>query len=164
LLRRLFILTIIFLIVSSLGCSEKGGRGAKEGAAPDFSLQDLDGKTVSLSDFKGRVVILDFWATWCPPCRASIPGLERLHREYSKRGLVLLGVSLDDGGWDNVKSFKQEYGISYPILKGTEEVASKYMVRTIPMMVLVGKDGQVRKRLLGFGAEEEIEKELKTLL
>lgn len=159
-------LAALFIFISVLfsGCTERSASSAPDGFAPDFTLQDLDGKTVSLSDFKGKVVVVDFWATWCPPCRASIPGLERIHREYSQKGVVLLAVSLDDGGWDYVKSFQQEYGMSYRVLKGTEEVASRYMVRSIPMIVLVGRDGKVQKRLLGFGAEEELEKEIKSVL
>lgn len=163
-LRRLIIVLFVLLSVVSAGCPERVERRVSEGAAPDFALQDLDGKKVSLSDFKGSVVIVNFWATWCGPCRATIPGLENLYRKYSPKGLVLLGISLDDGGWDYVKSFKQEYGISYPILKGNSDVASKYMVRTIPFIVIVGRDGQVHNRLHGFGAEEKLEKEIKKLL
>lgn len=154
---------VLFLIILA-GCTDKRGKSAPQGIAPDFTLQDLDGKTVSLSDFRGKVVVLDFWATWCPPCRASIPGLERLHRTYSQKGLVLLAVSLDEGGWEDVKSFRTEYGISYTILKGTEDVASKYLVRSIPMLVVIDREGRERKRLIGFGAEEELEKEIKALL
>lgn len=157
------VLIIIFLMILS-GCADKRRKYEAQGIAPDFTLQDLDNRTVSLSDFRGKVVVLDFWATWCPPCRASIPGLERLHRTYSKKGLVLLAVSLDEGGWEDVKSFRTEYGISYTILKGTEEVASKYIVRSIPMLVVIDREGKERKRLIGFGTEEELEKEIISLL
>lgn len=155
---------LLFMPAFFSGCTERREATAPAGVAPDFTLQDLDGKTVTLSEFKGKVVVIDFWATWCPPCRASIPGLESIHREYSSKGVVLLGVSLDDGGWDYVKSFRQEYGITYRILKGTEDVATKYMVRSIPMIVLVDREGKMQKRLLGFGVEEELQKEIKAVL
>ncbi len=162
--RGFLAVLLLFIPVFFPGCTERREAAPPAGVAPDFTLQDLDGKAVSLSEFKGKVVVIDFWATWCPPCRASIPGLERIHREYSPKGVVLLAVSLDDGGWDDVKSFRQEYGISYRILKGTNDVATKYMVRSIPMLVLVDREGKMQKRLLGFGVEEELEKEIKAVL
>ena len=81
---------------------------------------------------KGRVVLLEFWATWCPPCRASIPGIERLHEKYKDKGVVVLAVSMDDNGWDAVQSFVKENGIKYTVLKGNEDIAEKYQVRSIP--------------------------------
>ncbi len=132
--------------------------------AADFKLQDLSGKTVRLSDFKGKPVLIDFWATWCPPCRAAIPGIEKLHKAYAGRGLVVLGVSLDQGGWDAVKSFVTEVGISYSVLKGTDDVLSTYQVRTIPMVVLLNKDGKIVKRYLGYGGEDELEKDIRAVL
>ncbi len=146
------------------GCERGAEKDVSPKKAPEFTLQNLDGKSTKLSDFKGRVVLLDFWATWCGPCRASIPGLEKLHKTYSGKGLAVLAVSLDDGGWDYVKSFQGEYGITYAILKGTQDVASKYMALTIPTVVLIDKEGNIHRRYLGSGNEEEIEKELQALL
>jgi thiol-disulfide isomerase/thioredoxin len=143
------------------GCTTKNEGSA---AASDFTLQDLNGKTVKLSDFKGKPVLIDFWATWCPPCRASIPGIEKLHKTYSGRGLVVLGVSLDQGGWDSVKSFATEIGITYTVLKGTDDVASQYQVRTIPMLVIMNKEGKIVKRYLGVGEDDELEKDIKSVL
>jgi thiol-disulfide isomerase/thioredoxin len=142
---------------------EKKGGGAAQ-SAPDFTLEDLDGRNVTLSGLKGKVVLLDFWATWCPPCRASIPSVEQLHKTYGARGLVVVGISLDGGDWDSVKEFRNEAGITYPVLKGTEEVAQQYLVRTIPAFVIVDKEGIIRKRYIGSDNEEEIEKEIKALL
>lgn len=150
---------LAFFILS--GCADKG---AGKAPATNFSLQDLNGKTVSLADFRGQVVLLYFWATWCPPCRASIPAMERLHKEYGSRGFVLLGISLDQGDWDYVRSFRQEYGITYPILKGNDEISEQYMVRTIPYLVLLDKEGVVRRRISGTGGEDVIVKDLQELL
>jgi|GEM_PF-1050636 len=135
-----------------VGCTENAEQPTS--MAPDFTLQDLSGNTVSLSDFKGKVVLIDFFATWCPPCRASVPAIERLHTNYTDKGLVVLAISLDEGKWDYVKSFQSEYGITYTILKGTDDVAMQYMVRTIPTLVIADKKGNVWKRIIGFGNEE----------
>ena len=158
--KRPVLVLILFLLL--FGCTNKSERAAD--AASDFKLQDLDGKTVKLSEFKGKPVLIDFWATWCPPCRASIPEIEKLHKLYSGKGLVVLGISLDQGGWDSVKEFVTESGITYKVLKGTEDVASKYQVRTIPMLVIVDKEGKVYKRYLGFGDDDQLDKDVKSVL
>jgi len=94
--------------------------------APKWNLQDLSGKSVKLSDYKGKIVILDFWATWCPPCRAEIPHFIELQAEYGKRGLVVIGVSMDEDGVRSVASFAKRNDIDYPIVMGNQEVADKY--------------------------------------
>jgi thiol-disulfide isomerase/thioredoxin len=160
--KRVSVLLFVVMLVFSIGCTKKDQPAA--GSAPNFTLEDIAGNAVNLADLKGKVVMLDFWATWCPPCRASIPGLERLHRTYGPKGLVILAISLDQGDWDSVKSFLTEYGITYTVLKGTEEVSDRYLVRSIPMIVMVDREGSVRKRLIGYGVEEEVEKEIKALL
>jgi thiol-disulfide isomerase/thioredoxin len=158
--RKVLVLSVM-VVALLFGCTTKNERSA---AASDFTLQDLNGKTVKLSDFKGKPVLIDFWATWCPPCRASIPGIEKLHKTYSGRGLVVLGVSLDQGGWDSVKSFATEAGITYTVLKGTDDIASQYQVRTIPMLVIMDKEGKIVKRYLGVGEDDELEKDVKSVL
>jgi thiol-disulfide isomerase/thioredoxin len=161
--KKISALLFVVMLVFSIGCTKRD-QPATAGSAPNFTLEDIAGNAVNLADLKGKVVMLDFWATWCPPCRASIPGLERLHRTYGPKGLVILAISLDQGDWDSVKSFLTEYGITYTVLKGTEEVSDRYMVRSIPMIVMVDREGSVRKRLIGYGVEEEVEKEIKALL
>jgi len=145
------------------GCTSRE-KQAVSGAAPDFTLQDMSGKKVSLSGLKGSVVLLDFWATWCPPCRESMPGLERLHKTYGSRGLTVLAISMDEGGWDHVKSFMDENRITFSVLQGTEDVSTKYQVRMIPAIYLVDKQGVIRKQYLGAGNEEALEQEIKALL
>jgi thiol-disulfide isomerase/thioredoxin len=153
---------LLFVIALLFGCTNRSERVAN--AASGFVLQDMDGKKVNLADFKGKPVLIDFWATWCPPCRDAIPAIEKLHKMYSGKGLVVLGISLDQGGWDEVKSFIAQYGITYPVLKGTDEVAAQYKVRTIPMLVIVDKEGKIYKRYLGFGDDEQIEKDIESVL
>ncbi len=158
---RKFTVLAVFVVALLSSCTQ--GEVAVATAA-DFKLQDLDGKTVKLSDFKGKPVLIDFWATWCPPCRAAIPEIQKLHKTYSSKGLVVLGISTDQGGWDEVKSFAGEYGITYRILKGTDDILDSYQVRTIPMVVLLNKEGRIVKRYLGFGGDDELEKDVKSIL
>ncbi len=146
------------------GCTNKGEQASAEPTAPEFTLQDMNGNTVSLSNFKGKVVIIDFWATWCSPCRAAIPGLERLYKAYNAKGLVVLGISVDQGGWESVKEFGTGLGVTYPILKGNDDVFVKYMVRSIPMLVITDRNGKVHKQLIGAMSEEDLENEVKALL
>ncbi|MGC1453923.1 MAG: TlpA disulfide reductase family protein [Nitrospirota bacterium] len=160
-MKRFVVLSIIAMALLA-GCTDRGAR--LDSMAADFSLQDMSGKTVKLSDYKGKVVLLEFWATWCPPCRASVPGLEKLHKAYKDKGLVLLAVSMDEGGWDEVRSFIKESGITYTILKGTEDVAKKYQVRSIPLMLVLDKEGKISKRYLGMGSDEDLEKDIKASL
>jgi thiol-disulfide isomerase/thioredoxin len=158
--RKFFMLSIT-VIVLLFGCSTRNEMSA---ATLDFKLQDLNGKTVKLSDFRGKPVLIDFWATWCPPCRDLIPGIEKVHKKYRGKGLVVLGISLDDGDWDSVKAFMTQAGITYPVLKGDEDVTSRFQVRTIPLVVLINKEGRIVSRYLGVGDEDDLEKGIQTVL
>jgi len=159
--KRFVVLSIVAIALLA-GCTDRGVQS--DTMASDFSLQDMSGKTVRLSEYKGKVVLLEFWAAWCPPCRASVPGLEKLHKAYRDKGLVLLAVSMDGGGWDEVRSFIAESGITYTVLKGTEDVAIKYQVRSIPMMLVLNKEGRIAKRYLGMVGDEDLEKDIKANL
>ena len=162
--RKSVLVVILFLAVLAAGCTRSERRAASSGMAPDFALPDLNGKQVKLSDQRGKVVLIEFWATWCPPCRESIPGIERLYRSLEKKGFVVLGVSLDEGGWDDVRSFVKESGITYPVLQGNDEIMKQYLVRAIPALFLVDKDGRIVKQYAGGGYEDIIEKDLDALL
>lgn len=132
----------------------------------DFTMQDLDGKDVSLSSFKGKVILLNFWATWCPPCKAEIPGFIELYAEYKDKGLVILGVSGDDDP-DTLKKFASEWKINYPMIVGRDEQAlldSYGPIYGYPISVLVGRDGSVCGRHVGPATKEEFEREIKALL
>jgi peroxiredoxin len=161
-LKNLAILSIVLLTLTA-GCVDKD---AQQGdlTAPDFTLQDMNGKTVRLSDQKGKVVLIEFWATWCPPCRTAVPVLELLYKAYRDKGLVVLAVSMDEGGWDQVASFIAEHHLTFTVLKGTDRVAEKYRVRAIPMMLILNREGKIAKRYLGMGTDEEVERDIKALL
>jgi peroxiredoxin len=136
---------------------------SKEDMAPGFSLPDLGGKTVSLSSFKGKVVILDFWATWCPPCRREIPDFVSLQKLYGSKGLQVVGVALDQP--DKVKRFVIDNGMNYPVLIGTEDVVAAYGgISGIPTTYILDKKGRIVQRFEGFRSRETFESEVKKLL
>jgi peroxiredoxin len=117
---------------------------------PEFSLADLDGNEVSLSDFAGKVVILDLWATWCPPCRQEIPFLVSLYEEYNDEGLEVVGIGLDRGGAKVLAPFVEANDVTYTILVGNEDVSRAYGVSSIPMTLMIDRDGRVASREVGF--------------
>jgi peroxiredoxin len=162
-MNRNVVVACLVILALAAGCTSKD-KGAATSAAPDFTLEDLFGRSVKLSDQKGKVVLVEFWATWCPPCRESIPTLEKLHTQYAARGLVILAVSVDEGSWDSVKKFVAEHKMTYPVLKGTDDVTQKYMVRLIPSMFLVDKEGNIKKQFMGGGNDDKLEQEIKALL
>jgi thiol-disulfide isomerase/thioredoxin len=162
--RNLFISVSFFLLCATLvACSGKEEKGSK---APDFNLKDLSGKSVSLTDFRGKVVLVDFWASWCPPCRNSIPHLSSLYKNYRKRGFEILGINLDHGSVGDVMAFARGAGIEYPILIGTPEVTQKYGVNPIPASFIIDRKGNLRDKIIGFNKElgEKIDQDVKDLL
>ena len=163
----LAVLSVVVLFAACVSDRKEEGKRAERSTAAvkNFSLKDLDGKPVSLASLKGKIVLLEFWATWCPPCRSSIPGTEKLYETYHARGFEVLGISLDSDDWDSVKAFRTEYKITYRVLEGSDEVAEQFGVRSIPMFILLDRDGQqVREPYFGSGNEKAIEQEIKKLL
>jgi len=163
-MSKVFFVAVFTAIVFLSACSDKQTPADSATFAAEFSLQDLNGNTVKLSDYRGRVVLLEFWATWCPPCRAAIPDIEKIHQRYKDKGLVVLAISLDKGDWSFVKSFLVSYGITYAVLKGTDDIPERYKVRSIPTTMILDKTGKIIKRYVGFGTEENFEKDIKVLL
>jgi thiol-disulfide isomerase/thioredoxin len=134
-------------------------------AAPEWQLNDPDGQTLKLSDFKGKVVILDFWATWCPPCRAEIPGFIALQKRYADQGLTVVGVSLDTGGASVVKSFMKQVGMNYPVVIGDEKIASDYGgISAIPTTFVLDRNGNIVTSHQGFASQAVFESEIRPLL
>ena len=133
---------------------------AKGEPAPDFRLSALDGSPWRLSELRGKVVLLNFWATWCGPCRKELPSLESLHQRFSKDGLAVLGVS--DEKADEVLEFLAEKGITYPTLNDhNAEVFQRYHVTAIPTTLIIGPDGRLRKRIEGYTRERSFAKAVK---
>lgn len=139
---------------------------AESQANLDFTIKDMDGASVRLSDYKGKVLLVNFWATWCGPCKAELPGLIALHHEYKDKGLVVLGISGDDDA-ETLKAFASEWKINYPVLVGRdeEELLDAYgPIFGYPISVIVGRDGAVCARHIGPATKEEFEREIKALL
>lgn len=137
---------------------------AQEKKAPDFSLKSVDGKTVKLSDYKNKVVLIDFWATWCPPCRKGIPDLIDLQKKF-KKDLVVLGISLDTDTKEDVPAFVKNYGINYPVVYGDNSTAKLYGgVSGIPTSFLVDKKGNIVDKHVGLVPKEIFVNEIKSLL
>ncbi len=144
----------------------EGPAGISQGPkAPDFLLYDKDGNAVQLSDFSGKVVILDFWATWCGPCRMEIPGFVQLYERYKDEGLEIVGISLDRDGWNAVIPFMEQYGVNYTVVLGDQNVVMRYGgIRSIPTTFVINKNGQVVDRVVGYRPPDYFENEVVQLL
>ena len=167
---RMRSLIMIFLCLTFIGaCSTADEGKVLAGPAPHFTLEDISGKSLSLSDVKGKVVVVDFWATWCGPCRMSIPELVDLQEKYGAKGLVVVGISVDDEkvSKGELVAFKEKMRINYPILRANDKVYVDYFGRTsgfsIPTMFVIDREGKVRNRFVGF-EPGVVEKSVKSLL
>lgn len=144
---------VLVIVIAAVSCGSKEQTKSNELSLADFTLRSLDGNEVRLSDTKGQVVLIDFWATWCPPCRNSIPTFIRLYNKYHGEGFTILGVGLDDE--QALINYRNERKIPYPILVGNNDVAKAYGVTGIPKTIFIDKKGKVRKTQVGFAPELE---------
>jgi peroxiredoxin len=134
-------------------------------AAPDFLLKDSDGKTVHLSDYKGKVVLLDFFATWCGPCKIEIPWFMEFERKNKDRGFSVLGVSMDDEGWEVVKPFLQNLGVNYRVVIGNDSTAQSYGgVDALPTSFLIDREGRIAAVHVGLAGRKDFEDGIEKLL
>jgi cytochrome c biogenesis protein CcmG/thiol:disulfide interchange protein DsbE len=133
--------------------------------APDFSLKDSDGKVVHLSDYRGKVVLLDFWATWCGPCKVEIPWFVEFQRKNQEKGLVVLGVSMDDEGWEVVKPFVKEMRVNYRVVIGNDQTALLYGgVDALPTTFLIDRAGKIAAVHVGLADRKAFENGIEELL
>lgn len=133
--------------------------------APDFTLISLDGSKVSLSDFRGKAVLLNFWATWCPPCKVEMPWFVDLQKQYAKDGLVVLGVAMDDSKPAEIAKFASSMGVNYPVLLGTDKVSDDYGdVQYLPTTFYIGRDGAIVDKMTGLLDRKDIDNAVKKAL
>lgn len=155
-----FLAVLLLLPAMALAIPQKGD------PAPPFKVSTTSGQQVSLNNYKGYVLVLDFFATWCPPCKASIPHLVGLNKKYGKQGLQILGMSVDDDGEAALKRFIAEKGLNYPVALVDSEIQGDYGIRSIPTMYLVNKKGIIVDKFMGFSDEtgRAMESAIKRLL
>lgn len=137
----------------------------KGDVAPDFTLQSLDGKTVHLSDYRGKAVLLNFWATWCAPCKIEMPWFVELQKEYGPEGLQIVGVAMDDASPKEIADFAKEMGVNYPVLIGKEAVGDAYGgVQFLPESFYIDRNGKVLDKAFGLKGRGEIEDNIKKIV
>jgi thiol-disulfide isomerase/thioredoxin len=133
--------------------------------APDFTLESLDGKTMHLSDLRGKAVLLNFWATWCGPCKIETPWLVELQNQYGSQGLQVIGVAMDDSAKEDIAKFAKDMGVNYPVLLGKEAVGDAYGgVPALPESFFIGRDGKIVDKIIGLKGKGEIEDSIKKAL
>ena len=143
----------------------RASRGAPE-RAPDFAVAGLDGAgRYRLGDFAGQVLLVNFWATWCAPCRMEMPWLARTYLGHRAQGLAILGINMDDGDMPAVRRFAHEMGVTYPLARSDDAVVAAYGgVRFLPQSFLIGRHGEVLERAFGMPSTGELEAEMMTAL
>ncbi len=140
------------------------GAGANDPLAPPFTVRGLDGHNLRLSEFKGRAVVIDFWATWCAPCRASLPHLNDVQGRFGGRGLVVLGLSVDDAEPQSIRRFADRLGLKFRLAMADERVLDLYgPIRTIPTTFFINRRGEVTRRVVGYIDPETLESYVREL-
>ena len=166
--KIILIMVLALMLVSGLvmvGCSSPA-QGPQIGKlAPDFKLSNLEGQSVSLGDFRGKPVLLNFWASWCGPCRYEMPFIQEIYEEWSDKGLIILTVNLQENP-SQVKEFVESFGFSFPVLLATNrEVPLAYNIRGIPATFFIDKDGIIQDIKIGaFAGKTEIESRLSKIM
>ncbi len=169
-------LTAALACVSILlpACSRSPNRSVAEAAvkpghtrksAPDFTLKDVNGKAVKLSDYKGKVVLLNFWATWCGPCKIEIPWFVEFEKQYKDQGFAVLGVAMDDEGWDVVRPYLSDKKINYRIMVGDDMTAQQYGgIDSLPTTFLLDREGRIAATHVGLVSKSDYTNEIIELL
>jgi peroxiredoxin len=137
---------------------------SRRSLAPDFSLKDASGKDVKLAELKGKVVLVNFWATWCEGCQVEIPWFVEFQKEYASRGLVVVGISMDDDGWKSVKPWLKEKKVNYPIVIGNEGLGKQYGLDGMPLTALVDREGRIADVHAGIVEKAATQEKIRALL
>ena len=133
--------------------------------APDFTLTSLDGKNVSLSDYRGQAVLLNFWATWCGPCKIEIPWFMDFQKTYKDRDFAVIGVSLDEDGWDSVKPYIEDHKMNYRVVLGNDQISQLFgSIDSLPTTLVIDREGRIASMHIGLVAKNAYQKEIEQLL
>lgn len=133
-------------------------------AAPQFALQDSSGRPARLAEYHGKVVLLDFWATWCHGCKEEIPWFAEFHRKYGKQGLAVIGISMDDDGWKVVTPFIKSARVPYRIVLGNQATAKAYGIFNMPDTFLIDREGRIAAAYSGMVNRDDLEKNITAVL
>ena len=178
-LRLILLVGVILLLGYGVGKFELSARkpakveclGKEELSAPVFSLPDMNGRKVDLVSFKGQVIVLEFWATWCAPCREEIPLLNQIYKVYKEKGVVVIGISLDRKPPQEVKKFLDQLQVEYPNVMGDEEIFEKYSqmahlgpIRGIPATFVIDRKGRICQRYMGLTEKRILEEAIQAVL
>ena len=168
------VLTVAAMLFAGRYMARKGGRASipgrlagevRDAEAPNFELKSLEGKTIRLSDFRGQAVLINFWATWCQPCKIEMPWFAELNLKYGPQGLQVIGIAMDDVGESEIAKFAKEVGANYTILIGKEAVGEAYGgVQFLPATFYVDRQGKIVDRVFGLVSHSEIEDNIKKAL
>jgi peroxiredoxin len=132
--------------------------------APEFALKDSSDNTVNLKDYRGKVILLDFWATWCHGCKEEIPWFSEFERKYSAKGFTVVGVSMDDDGWKVVTPFIQKAEVPYRIVLGDDATATKYKIQNMPDAFLIDREGRIAATYVGLVDKDDVEANIQAML
>ncbi|MFA5057886.1 MAG: TlpA disulfide reductase family protein [Opitutaceae bacterium] len=162
---RLLVIALVISGIAPVTSSLRAEAGFESVPAPSWQLKDVDGRAISSGQFKGKVMVVDFWATWCGPCRSEIPGYVALQQKYAKAGLVIVGMSLDQGGAGGVKKFMADEKITYQVVMGDDRVVDAFGgVEAIPTTFIIDRNGLIRFRKVGAMPAGEFEAVLQQFL
>jgi len=168
-MKRYFHSVALLLTLAGLAAEQPKVRAVLQPAkdrkpAADFALADASGKTVQLKDYRGKVVLLDFWATWCHGCKQEIPWFSEFQKTYGAKGLAVVGVSLDEGGWKVLKPFLADAHVPYQMVLGDDAIAKRYGIETMPDTFLIDRNGRVAAAYTGLVDKDDVEANIKALL
>jgi len=175
--RLMCLATAVLLGLSVEGCVSQNTRAesqtdvkpaSKRNPAPDFELKDANGQTFRLADYKGKVVLLNFWATWCPPCKVEIPWFKDFEKDYKDRGFAVVGISLDDDGWQAVKPYLESRQVNYRVALGNMQIEQLYGggdgIQSLPTSFIIDREGKVADVHVGLISRSDYQNELEELL
>ncbi len=169
-LNRFLLAATVSAALAVNSCSDSTARAAvkpeaKRKPAPDFALKDDMGRTVKLSDYKGKIVLLNFWATWCGPCKLEIPWFVEFEQKYKDKGFAVLGISMDEEGWDIVKPYVDKAKMNYRIVIGNDSMAQQWGgVDSLPTSFMIDREGRIAATHVGLVSKGEYQKDINELL